>query len=846
MEGTARDALAAEEALSDMRQARSKGEVSVSAADAVLPSPLRQRATRSSSPAPVTPFSSAASATRVPRAGEKLELKVNSCDAASRHQDKTEAKQPRRLGLPSGLALLAAAAAMMLWPKLSTRSSSALRSEDLALRSANSSEESRAPATVEVGPEASPSLPALVAHALACPGARADVLDVLAGAPYEFGDGVLQDQAFYRLPRLAAAAAQAVDEAPFLAQGAVMGTVSCFTDSASAALELGSLEFNVTPAHASTVKRNIYVWSTVLNCECHTFMATVGGNLNSTAQPGVCRFAFSADVSGLVRCQANRLLPRALAEELIGDEPLDIEADLVVDGEVLQTSRSAQVVFDASPEQGDFRPQQFVFAIKVRDLPLDSRLAFRLRPAGTPGVRPCVYRGALPLFNERAVLRQGRRLVALLPDSNEAGGSYDGLRDSNEAAVQWLEDAAAGLAGAGGSSSSTALSLSEALRLEEACELRRRGWLPAAAPGLEGSEQAFGRAARETLEASGLPWLSVQLPVFQHPVVFAETQYGQEIEVPSGVLAASNSTEFSGGLHALQGPEWLLRPLRPSEGADRSSFSGGRSFKCYSDYGASLEHPALLKSLRLARSSRASRVKDRDARPNAEELRRLAELVRRPRRQFSAEEKHLLFRFRWSLTDQPGALTKFLHAVDWSDLEERQHAIELLGHWSPVDIDDALELLSKDFRGVSEVRRHAVRRLERASDADLQLYLLQLVQALRYEPVNSVSATNSQDDEASASPPTTGAAATTAPALGGEALTQFLIRRAVNFPALATLFHWYVVAEKDGDCGGLFETVRQQLLDALGESAAGRATRQMLERQVLLRQKLLWCVQCAK
>ncbi|CAE8650253.1 unnamed protein product [Polarella glacialis] len=565
-----------------------------------------------------------------------------------------------------------------------------------------------------------------------------------------------------------------------------------------------------------------------------------------TAQPGVCRFAFSADVSGLVRCQANRLLPRALAEELIGDEPLDIEADLVVDGEVLQTSRSAQVVFDASPEQGDFRPQQFVFAIKVRDLPLDSRLAFRLRPAGTPGVRPCVYRGALPLFNERAVLRQGRRLVALLPDSNEAGGSYDGLRDSNEAAVQWLEDAAAGLAGAGGSSSSTALSLSEALRLEEACELRRRGWLPAAAPGLEGSEQAFGRAARETLEASGLPWLSVQLPVFQHPVVFAETQYGQEIEVPSGVLAASNSTEFSGGLHALQGPEWLLRPLRPSEGADRSSFSGGRSFKCYSDYGASLEHPALLKSLRLARSSRASRVKDRDARPNAEELRRLAELVRRPRRQFSAEEKHLLFRFRWSLTDQPGALTKFLHAVDWSDLEERQHAIELLGHWSPVDIDDALELLSKDFRGVSEVRRHAVRRLERASDADLQLYLLQLVQALRYEPVNSVSATNSQDDEASASPPTTGAAATTAPALGGEALTQFLIRRAVNFPALATLFHWYVVAEKDGDCGGLFETVRQQLLDALGESAAGRATRQMLERQVLLRQKLLWCVQCAK
>ncbi|CAE7865901.1 unnamed protein product, partial [Symbiodinium necroappetens] len=124
--------------------------------------------------------------------------------------------------------------------------------------------------------------------------------------------------------------------------------------------------------------------------------------------------------------------------------------------------------------------------------------------------------------------------------------------------------------------------------------------------------------------------------------------------------------------------------------------------------GAALEHPALLKSLRLGRSSRAAMFKDRDARPSADELRRLAELVRRPRRQLSSEEKDLLFRFRWSLTDQPGSLTKFLHAVDWSHVEERNHAIELLGHWSPVDIDDALELLSKDFQGLREVRHHAV------------------------------------------------------------------------------------------------------------------------------------------
>ena len=96
------------------------------------------------------------------------------------------------------------------------------------------------------------------------------------------------------------------------------------------------------------------------------------------------------------------------------------------------------------------------------------------------------------------------------------------------------------------------------------------------------------------------------------------------------------------------------------------SFCSGR-FKCFVDEAALLEHPALLKRHRLARTSRGS---DREQRPSGEELRRLTELVRRPRRHLSSEEKELLFRFRWSLTEQKGALTKVLHAVDWRDMEE--------------------------------------------------------------------------------------------------------------------------------------------------------------------------------
>ena len=38
------------------------------------------------------------------------------------------------------------------------------------------------------------------------------------------------------------------------------------------------------------------------------------------------------------------------------------------------------------------------------------------------------------------------------------------------------------------------------------------------------------------------------------------------------------------------------------------------------------------------------------------------------RRSLNAEEKELIWRFRWSLTSEPRALTKFLACVDWGDI----------------------------------------------------------------------------------------------------------------------------------------------------------------------------------
>jgi hypothetical protein len=50
-----------------------------------------------------------------------------------------------------------------------------------------------------------------------------------------------------------------------------------------------------------------------------------------------------------------------------------------------------------------------------------------------------------------------------------------------------------------------------------------------------------------------------------------------------------------------------------------------------------------------------------------------------------------------------------------------------------MDPEDALELLGSKYKDHPKIRSYAISRLQLASNEDLILYLLQLVQALRYE-----------------------------------------------------------------------------------------------------------------
>uniref|UniRef100_A0A3P8ZG53 Phosphatidylinositol 3-kinase catalytic subunit type 3 n=1 Tax=Esox lucius TaxID=8010 RepID=A0A3P8ZG53_ESOLU len=151
----------------------------------------------------------------------------------------------------------------------------------------------------------------------------------------------------------------------------------------------------------------------------------------------------------------------------------------------------------------------------------------------------------------------------------------------------------------------------------------------------------------------------------------------------------------------------------------------------------SMENLVESKHHKLARSLRSG-PSDHDLKPNAATRDQLNVIVNYPpTKQLSSEEQDLVWKFRYYLTTQEKALTKFLKCVNWALPGEAKQALELLGKWRPMDVEDSLELLSSQFTNPT-VRRYAVTRLQQADDEDLLMYLLQLVQALKYENFNDI------------------------------------------------------------------------------------------------------------
>jgi phosphatidylinositol-4,5-bisphosphate 3-kinase len=107
-------------------------------------------------------------------------------------------------------------------------------------------------------------------------------------------------------------------------------------------------------------------------------------------------------------------------------------------------------------------------------------------------------------------------------------------------------------------------------------------------------------------------------------------------------------------------------------------------------------------------------------------------LKKDPMEELTKPDMALIWNTRYELARNPEMLVHVLASVDFTVPAQVQEVPWLLEHWEPPEPTQVLSLLDSSFSD-PYIRRYAVQRLERMADSDVMLYMLQLVQALKYE-----------------------------------------------------------------------------------------------------------------
>ncbi|KAE9386016.1 atypical/PIKK/PI3K protein kinase [Gymnopus androsaceus JB14] len=420
------------------------------------------------------------------------------------------------------------------------------------------------------------------------------------------------------------------------------------------------------------------------------------------------------------------------------------------------------------------------FPIRYCDLPLSAQITFTVWDIAGPRAAAPVGGTTFRLFGKKWTLRRGKHRL-LLWLGTEADGSVESTTPSK-------------IPG----------STDEMGRLEKLVKKYERGDL-AKSEWLD--KLTFRKMeeihAAETQKSENL-YLYIDLPRFDFPVIFSEPE------------SLTNPASTS----ALPPPTLPPAPQTPIQSSANSFASDNTHLWSIIDPEVTRENPVEDKHRRLVRSHRSGPY-DRELKPNAKDRDNIGEILNyAPSQPLSPEEKDLIWKFRFHLARDKRGLTKFLKAVTWRDPSEVKQAVEeLLPQWTEIDTDDALELLGPGTVD-SRVRAFAVRQLMRADDDELLLYLLQLVQALKFE-----SAATDQRSSRSA---------TNAISYDDSGLTDFLISRGVQNSILGNRLYWYLMVEvalEDKVISKMYGRVVFKFMNKILEVENGSDRRELLRRQ---------------
>ena len=261
--------------------------------------------------------------------------------------------------------------------------------------------------------------------------------------------------------------------------------------------------------------------------------------------------------------------------------------------------------------------------------------------------------------------------------------------------------------------------------------------------------------------------LYIECPRWDFPIVYEDYEYE-----PLKIMKQFSSMPSSTNPVLRPAPEVRLGPgIAGANGLKEDEAS--RLIRIFDPEQFQRDNPCEVKLRRLIRSDRNGYM-DRDLKPNAKLRDELNEIISYgPTQDLNPEEKDVVWKFRHHLSKDKRALTKFVKATNWQDPGETRQAIDLIPYWAEIDVDAALELLGPTFDN-PVVRAYAVDRLRKSDDEELLLYLLQLVQALKFEHYEA-------EEEA----------------IPDSSLARFLIDRATRNFLLGNYLHWYLMVECD-------------------------------------------------
>lgn len=421
------------------------------------------------------------------------------------------------------------------------------------------------------------------------------------------------------------------------------------------------------------------------------------------------------------------------------------------------------------------------FAAKYASLPVTAQIAFTIWDISKPGELVPFGGTTVSLFSKRQILRKGRQKLHV-----------------------WE-----GVEGDGSSRTKTPGKLYRSNPLDEIEKLikkwtqgriNRVDWLDKlASRAIEKINLQTDQHSQERLN------LFVEMPEFEFPIVYIpHAPPTPTVHAIQQRAAAMNQRQtYSAGTPTVTNPK--LMPLIQAFDYDPDVMAGSA---------AERKH----RTLTRARKRSPLDAAQRSLKPNSSDRQILNRIVAYPLTKALTEiEMEKIWNFRVYLKSNRKALTKFVRCIEWTQPWQADEALMLMNQWEPIDLEDALELLSSNFARFPGVRAFAVSKLEAASDDEITTFLMQLVQALRYDKLCTtssgggggggsgagVSGNVSGNNSTPGSNANTGATSASSPPgtgmdIGVSAISElaaFLIDRACTNDVIGTFLYWYLKVE---------------------------------------------------